>query len=70
MTKDFKVTTYIVDDNLADTFCWLCQHQDSFDSFSYDVQTGELIVNHAAGSDVIRKGNYLNASYGVLLTSS
>lgn len=69
MTKDFKAITYLVDDNLADTLHWLCLHQDCFDAFHYDVQSGELLVEHANGADVIRPGHYLNAQYGILLTS-
>ena len=68
--KDFKAETYIVDDNLADTLTWLCHHQDSFDSFHFDVLTQELSVTHAAGMDVIRQGNFLNARYGILITAS
>ncbi len=68
--KDFKAETYIVDDNLADTLTWLCHHQDSFDSFHFDVLSQELSVTHAAGTDVIRQGNFLNARYGILITAS
>ncbi|SPL72600.1 hypothetical protein [Acinetobacter stercoris] len=69
MSKDFKAQTYIVDENLADTLIWLCHHQDCFDSFHYDVVTQELKVEHANGMDIIKKGSYLNASYGILITS-
>ncbi len=45
------------------------QHQDIFDSFHFDVHTQELSVTHAAGVDVIRVGMFLNAKYGILVTS-
>lgn len=67
--KDFKALTYIVDDNLADTLTWLSHHQDCFERFSYDCMTQELCVEHANGMDMIRKGDYLNASYGILITA-
>lgn len=67
--KDFKAQTYIVDEQLKDTLTWLCHHQDSFDSFSYDALTQELVVHHANGTDIIRVGDYLNSSYGILLTA-
>ena len=69
MGKDFKASTYIVDECVADTLCWLGHHQDCFDALHYDVHSGELSVTHSAGTDIIRKGNYLNARYGILLTS-
>ncbi|NNG76872.1 hypothetical protein HLH10_11330 [Acinetobacter sp. ANC 4277] len=69
MNKDFKAQTYIVDEYLEDTLRWLCHHQDSFDSFTYDVITQELAVHHANGMDIIRVGDYLNASYGILITA-
>ncbi|MEZ2902109.1 hypothetical protein [Acinetobacter terrestris] len=69
MNKDFKAKTYIVDEHLQDTFTWLCHHQDSFDSFTYDAITQELAVQHANGMDIIRVGDYLNASYGILITA-
>lgn len=69
MTKDFKADTYIVDDQLQDTLGWLCHHQECFESFSYDAITQELTVVHANGQDVIRKGDYLNAKYGILITA-
>lgn len=69
MSKDFKQLTYIVDDNLSDTLTWLLHHQDSFDSFSYDSLKQELTVFHANGTDIIKIGDYLNASYGILITA-
>ena len=69
MNKDFKAQTYIVDEYLPDTLTWLCHHQDSFDSFTYDAITQELLVHHANGIDSIRTGDYLNASYGTLITA-
>jgi len=45
------------------------QHQDIFDSLSFDVHTQQLIVRHAAGEDLIREGMYLTAQYGILVTS-
>ncbi|WP_139851852.1 hypothetical protein [Acinetobacter pullicarnis] len=69
MSKDFKSLTYLVDDNFADTLRWLALHQDCYDSFHYDVLKQELWVEHANGSDIIRIGHYLNANYGILLTS-
>ncbi|MGE8562084.1 MAG: hypothetical protein ACN6NJ_14260 [Acinetobacter sp.] len=67
--KDFKAQTYIVDEQLKDTLTWLCHHQDSFDSFTYNALTQELVVHHANGTDIIRVGDYLNSSYGILLTA-
>ena len=69
INKDFKAQTYIVDEYLPDTLTWLCHHQDSFDSFTYDAMTQELLVHHANGIDSIRTGDYLNASYGILITA-
>ncbi|WP_043974304.1 MULTISPECIES: hypothetical protein [Acinetobacter] len=69
MNKDFKAETYTVDDSITDTILWLMQHQDIFDSFHFDVHTQELSVTHAAGVDVIRIGMFLNAKYGILVTS-
>ena len=69
INKDFKAQTYIVDEHLPDTLTWLCHHQDSFDSFTYDAMTQELLVHHANGVDSIRTGDYLNASYGILITA-
>ena len=69
MNKDFKAQTYIVDEQLKDTLIWLCHHQDSFDSFTYDALTQELVVHHANGADIIRVGDYLNSSYGILITA-
>ena len=69
INKDFKAQTYIVDEHLPNTLTWLCHHQDSFDSFTYDAMTQELLVHHANGVDSIRTGDYLNASYGILITA-
>ncbi|CAD9194350.1 hypothetical protein SAMN05444586_100160 [Acinetobacter bohemicus] len=69
INKDFKAQTYIVDEHLPNTLTWLCHHQDSFDSFTYDAITQELLVHHANGIDSIRTGDYLNASYGILITA-
>lgn len=69
MTKDFQAETYIVDDQLQDTLAWLCQHQDSFDSFTYDAIEHVLTVFHANGQDVIKQGDFLNAKYGILITA-
>ncbi len=69
INKDFKAQTYIVDEHLPNTLTWLCHHQDSFDSFTYDAITQELLVHHANGVDSIRTGDYLNASYGILITA-
>ena len=69
MSKDFKSLTYVVDDHLADTLHWLSVHQDCYDRFHYDVLTEVLVVEHANGTDVIKTGQYLNASYGILITS-
>ncbi|EOR08403.1 hypothetical protein [Acinetobacter genomosp. 15BJ] len=69
MSKDFKSETYTVDGYIADTIAWLMQHQDIFDSFHFDVHSQELSVTHAAGVDIIRVGMFLNAKYGILVTS-
>ena len=69
MNKDFKAKTYIVNEHLEDTLIWLCHHQDSFDSFTYDTISKELVVHHANGADIIRVGDYLNSSYGILITA-
>ena len=69
MSKNFQADTYIVDDRLQDTLAWLCHHQDSFDSFSYDAIRKELVVHHANGQDIILAGDYLSASYGLLITA-
>lgn len=69
MSKDFKALTYVVDEHLADTFAWLIEHQDCYDSFEYDALTQTLLVHHANGTDQIKKGDYLNARYGILITS-
>lgn len=69
MPKNFQDLTYIVDEHLADTLAWLCQHQDCFDSFHYDAFSQCLTVQHANGVDEIRVGDYLNARYGILVTA-
>lgn len=69
MDKDFKSETYKVDESTTDTILWLMQHHDIFDSFHFDVHTQELSVTHAAGVDIIRVGMFLNAKYGILVTS-
>lgn len=69
MAKDFNLETYTVDESTADTILWLMQHQDIFDSFHFDVHTQELSVTHAASVDIIRVGMFLNAKYGILVTS-
>lgn len=69
MSKDFSAETYIVDNNLVDTLNWLVHHQDCYESFEYDATTQELHVHHANGTDRIKKGDYLNAQYGILITS-
>lgn len=69
MSKDFLAESYIVDEHLADTLYWLCQHQDCYDAFQFDVITQELKVHHANGTDIIRQGMYLTAKYGILVTS-
>ena len=69
MSKDFKALTYVADENIADTVTWLLNHQDAFDSFHFDVQSQELSVAHAAGEDIVRAGTFLNATYGILVTS-
>ncbi len=69
MSKNFKAETYIVDENLVDTLTWLCHHQECFDSFHYDAIVQKLWVRHANGEDIIKKGDYLNAQYGILITS-
>ncbi|MEE9901199.1 hypothetical protein [Acinetobacter haemolyticus] len=61
--------TYTVDKNLTDTLMWLMHHQEVFDSFHFDVHSQELSVTHAAGVDIIREGMFLNAKYGILVTS-
>ena len=69
MSKDFLAENYIVDEHLADTLNWLCQHQDCFDSFQYDAIAQELKVHHANGADITRQGMYLTSKYGILVTS-
>lgn len=67
--KDFNATSYICDPNVIDTIAWLMHHQDCFDSFEFDVIGQKLIVHHANGTDEIKVGQYLNAKYGILVTS-
>ena len=69
MSKNFKADTYVTDHNLIDTITWLIHHQESFESFEYDAITRQLKVHHANGTDLIKTGQYLNASYGILITS-
>ena len=69
MSKNFQADTYIVDDSLADTLHWLSLHQDCFDALHYDATTKILMVEHANGQDQIYVGDYLNASYGILITA-
>lgn len=69
MLKDFKAQTYIVDENILDTLTWLLTHQDCYDRFEYDSFEKTLHVHHANGTDQIKVGQYLNASYGLLVTS-
>lgn len=69
MAKDFYAQTYIVDSNLADTLHWLSLHRDCYDFFHYDALSQELTVYHANGVDQVRIGDYLNASYGILITA-
>ena len=67
--KDFSKDHYIVDENVSDTLTWLLHHQDCFDRFEYDAMSKELLVHHANGTDRIKQGDYLNAKYGILITS-
>ncbi|WP_130802836.1 hypothetical protein [Acinetobacter ihumii] len=60
---------HIVSDQLDQTILWLMQHQDIFDSLSFDVHTQQLVVKHVAGEDILREGMYLTAQYGILVTS-
>ena len=69
MNKNFKDNTYVTDSNVVDTITWLMHHQESFDSFEYDAITQQLRVHHANGTDLLKTGQYLNASYGILITS-
>jgi len=69
MPKDFLAVSYIVDECLSDTLTWLCQHQDCFDYFEFNVSSQELKVHHANGVDTIRIGMYLTSEYGLLITS-
>ena len=69
MIKDFLAERYTVDANMTDTITWLLQHQDCYESFHYDAVQQQLIVAHANGQDIICEGDYLNASYGILITA-
>lgn len=69
MLKDFQALTYVVDDNVADTIRWLLSHQECFDVLHYDAVQQQLFVDHANGTDIIQSGQYLNAQYGILITS-
>lgn len=69
MSKNFKSEQYVVDEQLADTLKWLSLHQDCYERFEFDVFTQELKVHHANGIDTIRQGMFLNAKYGILITS-
>lgn len=69
MTKDFLAERYTVDANMTDTIAWLLQHQDCYEAFHYDAVQQQLVVEHANGQDIIREGDYLNASYGILITA-
>jgi hypothetical protein len=55
---------------MADTLTWLLHHQETYQFFTYHADTQELTVTHDAGVDTIRIGDYLNANYDILLTSS
>ena len=69
MNPQLNLNNHIVTEKIEQTVLWLMQHQEIFDSFSFDVQTQELKVIHAAGEDIIREGMYLTAQYGILVTS-
>ncbi|MBJ9984403.1 hypothetical protein IAE19_02970 [Acinetobacter sp. S40] len=69
MTDKLHSDHHIVTEQLGLTIVWLMQHQDVFDSLSFDTQSQQLIVKHAAGEDLIREGMYLTAQYGILVTS-
>ncbi|MPW43055.1 hypothetical protein [Acinetobacter guerrae] len=69
MSDKLNLHHHIVTDQIDQTMIWLMQHQDIFDSLSFDVHTQQLIVRHAAGEDIIREGMYLTAQYGILVTS-
>lgn len=60
---------HIVQEDFAQTILWLLKHQDIFDSLHYDTLSRTLTVKHVAGEDILRKGMYLNAEYGILITS-
>ena len=61
--------TYIATQDVAATISWLLAHQECYERFEYNALTQELMVEHANGRDIIKIGHYLNAQYGVLLTS-
>ena len=69
MPKNFEAQTYIVDENRLDTITWLLKHQDCFERFEFDALEQTLVVFHANGQDEILEGDYLNASYGILITA-
>ena len=69
LSKFIRYDIFNLVENIANTIFWLMQHQDIFDSFHFDVHTQELSVTHAAGVDIIRQGMFLNAKYGILVTS-
>ena len=69
MSKDFQAERFTVDANMTDTITWLLQHQDCFEFFHYDAVSKQLVVEHANGQDIIREGDFLNASYGILITA-
>ena len=69
MVDQLKTQQHIVTNQLDQTIIWLMQHQDIFDSLSFDVITQQLTVKHAAGEDLIREGMYLTAQSGILVTS-
>ena len=69
MSKNFQSAHYVVDEQLVDTLTWLCLHQECYEHFEFDVFTQELKVHHANGTDTIRQGMFLNAQYGILITS-
>ena len=69
MSKNFQSESYIVDHNLSDTLTWLLAHQDCYERFEYDALQQQLTVFHANGQDVILTGDYLNAKYGILIST-
>lgn len=61
--------TYIVTEDVLATISWLLAHADCYDRLQYDTFTQTLVVEHANGKDIIKVGHYLNARYGILITS-